>query len=80
MSRENADVKARRLLVEARLRIIDADEEGGIVHAECRGDSGAIYHVGYDGERRWHCSCPSFGPRCSHVRSLQLVTVMEPRS
>ncbi len=77
--RENADVKARRLLVEARLRILEADEDAGIVAAECRGDSGAMYRVGYDGARGWRCSCPTFGPRCSHVRALQLVGVMGPR-
>jgi hypothetical protein len=77
--RENADVKARRLLIEARLRILEADEESAIVVAECRGDSGAIYGLGYDGERRWWCDCPTYGARCSHVRALQLVCVMEPR-
>ncbi len=77
--RENADLKARRLLVEARLRILEAHEDDGAVVAECRGDSGAMYKVGYDGERGWWCSCPTLGPRCSHVRALQLVVVMEPR-
>jgi uncharacterized Zn finger protein len=80
VSRESANLKARRYLAEGRLRVREADEEGGIVHAECRGDSGAIYVVGYDSDRRWSCTCPTFGPRCSHVRALQLITVMEPRS
>jgi uncharacterized Zn finger protein len=77
--RESADMKARRLLMEARLRIREAHEDEGIVMAECRGDSGATYQLGFDGERRWWCDCPTFGPRCSHVRALQLVVVMEPR-
>ena len=76
MSRENADVKARRYLAEGRLRIREAHEDGGIVVAECRGD-GAIYSLGYD-ERGWFCDCPAFG-RCAHLLALGRVVAMEPR-
>jgi hypothetical protein len=78
--REAADVKARRYLVEARVRVRQADEDDGAVMAEVRGDSGRIYAAGHDLERGWWCDCPAIGPRCSHLRALQLVTVMEPRS
>jgi hypothetical protein len=74
----NAEEKARRLLVEGRVRILCAEEDGGFVAAEIRGDSARVYIAGYD-EGRWHCNCPA-RTRCSHVRALQLVFVLEPRA
>ena len=73
--REDAATKARRLLVEGRLRVQRVDEGVGTARASCRGDSGAIYHVGRE-NGRWLCSCPAL-TRCSHVRALQLVVVLE---
>lgn len=76
MPREDAAAKARRLLGEGRLNVRRADS-GGIV-ADCRGDSGAVYRVTFDlrsGE--WGCTCPALS-RCSHVRALQLVAIIDP--
>jgi uncharacterized Zn finger protein len=69
--REDAATKGRRLLTEARLTVEHIDAR--TIMASCRGDSGAIYHVRYNGAA-WACSCPAFG-RCSHLIALQLVTV-----
>jgi hypothetical protein len=77
--RENADLKARRYLVEARVRILEAHEDNRYLTAEVRGDSGRSYVTGYDAGS-WTCSCPAVGPRCSHVRAVQLISVMEPRT
>jgi hypothetical protein len=74
---ENADAKGARYLTEGRLRLREVDEDGGVVMAECRGD-GRMYALGFDGERGWYCSCPAFG-RCSHLKALGRVVVMEPR-
>jgi hypothetical protein len=74
--RENADAKGARYLTEGRLRVLQADADGGSVIAECRGD-GRVYALGYD-ERRWFCSCPALG-RCAHLKALGRVVVMEPR-
>ncbi len=70
--RENAQDKSRRLLVSGRLRVVKVD--GGLIVAECRGDSGAIYHLGHEpGSRKpWRCTCPAVGP-CSHLYSLWAV-------
>jgi hypothetical protein len=76
--RENAATKARRLLVEGRLRVLSVDESAGTARAECRGDSGAVYDVGRLSGSGWFCSCPAFS-RCAHVRALQHVVVLEPR-
>jgi uncharacterized Zn finger protein len=73
---ENADAKGARYLTEGRLRLIQVDEDDGIVMAECRGD-GRMYTLGYD-ERGWHCDCPALG-RCSHLKALGRVVVIEPR-
>jgi uncharacterized Zn finger protein len=76
--RENAAVKARRLLVEGRVRVLAADEDGGHVAAEVRGDSACIYAVTYEAGAGWRCDCPTLGV-CSHIRAVQLVVVVEPR-
>jgi hypothetical protein len=68
--RENAEAKGRRYATEARLLIDHVD--GRTIRARCRGN-GAIYELGYDGER-WYCDCKALG-RCSHLVALQLVTV-----
>ena len=76
--RENADTKARRLLVEARVRVLTANEDNGYLSAEVRGDSGRVYITSYD-DGAWTCTCAARS-RCSHARALMLVSVMEPRT
>ena len=73
--RENAQDKSRRLLVNGRLRVVKVD--GDLIIAECRGDSGAIYHLGHEpGARKpWRCTCPATGP-CSHLYALWAVTAV----
>jgi len=75
MKRENAQDKSRRLLVSGRLRVVKVD--GALIIAECRGDSGAIYHLGHEpGARKpWRCTCPAVGP-CSHLYALWAVTAV----
>ena len=73
LGRENASVKGRRLLTEGRLIVERVD--GDRIVASCRGDSGAVYALGYDPARQeWRCTCPARG-YCSHLVALQLVTV-----
>jgi hypothetical protein len=76
VSRENAQVKARRYLGEGRLRVLEVDEYVGTALAECRG-SGALYVVSRS-EDGWRCDCPARST-CAHIYALQLVTVLEPR-
>jgi uncharacterized Zn finger protein len=77
MPRETVDDKARRLLTEGRLVVLEAgrpSREKRIV-AKCRGDSGDIYKLGWDPEKaEWRCTCPSHGD-CSHLKALRLVCV-----
>jgi hypothetical protein len=75
---ENAAAKARRLLVEGRVRVVQSSEDDGYLMAEVRGDSARIYVVNYD-EDRWCCNCPTLGA-CSHIKALQLITITRPRS
>jgi uncharacterized Zn finger protein len=67
--RENADTKARRLLTEGRVIVLEA--HGRHVEAFVHGDSG-VYVVTHS-NGWWSCDCPHHG-RCSHVRAVQLVT------
>lgn len=71
MSRENAEVKARRYLAEGRLRVLEVDEFAGTALAECRG-SGALYVVSR-GEEGWRCDCPARS-MCPHVLALKRST------
>ena len=72
---EGIDAKGRRYLVEGRLLVERVD--GGLVVASCRGDSGSIYHLGFDPRvREWRCTCPARG-RCSHLVALMLVTAVQ---
>lgn len=75
MTRENADTKARRLLTEGRLIVEKVDTGRGMVYATCRGDSGAVYQLGFDPNAlEWRCSCEA-RTECSHLKALKLVTV-----
>jgi hypothetical protein len=74
---ENAAAKARRLLSEGRLRVVKCGDPSkpGLIVASCRGDSGEIYNLGFDPDRKqWRCQCAAKG-KCSHVQALQLVAV-----
>jgi len=79
MSRENAQAKGRRMLVEGRLRVLRVESD--LIVAECRGDSGEVYRLGFDPlvEKQWgwFCECPAKGT-CSHLVALRLV-VTAPR-
>lgn len=72
---ENADNKAQRALTEKRLRILRVDQDSGLIVATCRGDTGAVYSLGYDpGKREFRCTCQAsatFHRRCYHIRALQ---------
>jgi uncharacterized Zn finger protein len=63
--------KAMRLLTTRQLLVTRVS--GDFIEAECRGDSGSIYNLGFDGER-WWCSCPA-RVDCKHLIALQTVTV-----
>jgi hypothetical protein len=69
--------KHLRLLVEGRLivREVGLPSHPGRIVAECRGDSGSVYMLGYDPRaEEWRCGCDA-RTTCSHIKALQLVTV-----
>lgn len=73
MPTENARDKGKRMLTEGRLNVLQVKPTR--IVAECRGDSGEIYRLGWAREHKgWFCPCPAKGV-CSHLRALQLVTV-----
>jgi uncharacterized Zn finger protein len=74
--RENVQVKAGRLLLTGRLRVLRV--EGNLIVAECRGDSGEVYKLGHEPWARmpWRCTCPA-RTVCSHLHALWAVTAVE---
>jgi hypothetical protein len=76
MTRESADQKARRYLVEGRLTVLELGP--AIVRATCRGD-GQLYRLGW-WRGSWGCGCTAwrtFRRSCCHLAALRLV-VTEP--
>lgn len=76
---ETADEKAHRLLHEGRLivRTVGDPSHPGRIVAECRGDSGMIYLLGYDPKaKEWRCTCKEVRGGCSHLKALKLVVVV----
>jgi len=72
-SRENAQGKARRYLLEARLTVELVD--GVEIRATCRG-SDSTYQLGYTPGRAWWCDCPARSSSCAHLNALKLVTLV----
>jgi uncharacterized Zn finger protein len=74
--RENAAVKARRLLGEGRVDV--RHRQGPELRAFVRGDSGEVHEAGHV-RGSWYCSCAAYG-RCSHMAALMLIaTVVRPK-
>jgi hypothetical protein len=56
---EGATLAGRRLLSEGLLTVRQIGP-GSLIVAECKGDGGATYHLGFDPIcRRFRCTCPS---------------------
>lgn len=70
VTREAADMKARRYLTEGRVLVTGVS--GDTVNAVVRGDA-ALHRVQCDRRWGWRCSCPAVG-RCSHLLAVGLVT------
>jgi hypothetical protein len=67
------ELKARRLLAEGRVRVLEAGY-GRPGRAVVQGDHG-VYAVSF-GAGRVSCGCPSWKP-CSHKRAVSLVVEAE---
>lgn len=74
MPRENAHDKARRYLKEGRLTVHQVDDD--LIVASCRGDTAAVYRCVWE-PVGWSCSCPAVTDRCSHLRALRLVVLVQ---
>lgn len=73
-TRENAETKARRLLVEGRVMIRRLDERGALT--DVRGDSGVLRRVIFDAfAELWSCDCPARSEKCAHVLAVAAVVV-----
>lgn len=70
--RDNKRLKAMRLLVTGRLRVLRVDS--GFISAECRGDSGEVYNLLWR-DQRWSCSCQA-RVDCSHLNALWAVVAV----
>lgn len=70
--RENKRLKAARLLVTGRLRVLRVDRD--FIAAEVRGDSGEIYNLLWR-DQRWTCSCKA-RTDCSHLGALWAVVAV----
>jgi hypothetical protein len=70
--KETKAEKTRRLLTSGRLRVYSVSSDH--LEAECRGDSGELYTLGWrDGH--WRCSCKA-RVDCSHLGALWCVTAV----
>lgn len=69
-SREGAQAKARRYLVEGRVVLLRVAP--GLVVARVRGD-GAVHRCGYE-HGAWWCSCPARTDQCAHLVAVRLTT------
>ena len=67
-SRESAQLKGRRYLIEGRVRLLLV--HGVRIYAEVRGN-GETHHTGFV-KGRWWCNCPARGT-CAHLIAVQLV-------
>lgn len=75
MPREDAKIRAARLLVERRVlitRVLPAS-----VLAYVRGDSGELRTVTWDSRRGFRCDCPAIG-MCAHGHAVASVVVVQP--
>ena len=69
---ETVKAKARRLLTDQRVRVVQATP-GGQVLAWVRGDTDQRRSVRYDTEtQRFVCSCPA-RVRCAHVEAISMI-------
>lgn len=69
IGRNDKRMKAMRLLVTGRLRILRVDSN--FISAQCKGDSGAMYELLWK-DGLWTCSCPA-RTDCSHLNALWAV-------
>ena len=74
MTRESADVKARRYLTEGRITVIRVS--GDDVRAVARGD-GQLYRCGHVPGKGggWFCCCPARSDQCCHLVALRMIVV-----
>lgn len=77
MPAETKAQKAIRLLTERRLTVDSVHDR--LIVATCRGDSGAVYRLGYRPDKDvWACQCEAsakFKRVCAHLLALQHVVV-----
>lgn len=67
---ETLDDKARRLIVQGRVRVVDLKPRRRVVTVQ--GDTGTHRVVWI--RNQWHCSCPARG-ECSHARAAELASI-----
>lgn len=72
-SRESISTKARRYLIEGRIRVRYVGPLG--IQAHVTGTE-AVHVVTYRLEEGWGCSCPARS-RCAHLEAVQLVVAMQ---
>ena len=70
--RENVTTKAHRLLSTDAVQVRWATDQ--IINASVRGDSG-IHDVRWSHLQGWTCSCPGYGPKCSHIQATRSITM-----
>lgn len=71
--RENAQIKARRYLVEGRVTVLVVDTDH--VRAMTRGD-GELHRQRWTRPAGWTCTCTARG-RCSHLLAVGLVVAVD---
>ena len=70
--KETKAQKSHRLLISGRLRVFRVTAD--LIAAECKGDSGELYTLGWK-DGRWGCSCAA-RTDCSHLNALWAVVAI----
>lgn len=73
MTRESADTKAKRYLLEG--RVIVTAVGPGYLEAVCRGE-GHLWHQNYR-SGIWSCDCPVRSDGCSHLHAVRRVVAVD---
>ena len=71
------EAKAGRLLGDGAVQVMVALEDR--IVARVRSDAHGIVDVSWSRLDGWHCTCPAYGTRCSHVEAVRRVTNRSPR-
>jgi hypothetical protein len=70
---ETVDAKARRLIADGRVTVVEVKPRRRLVTVQ--GDTGTHRVLWLHTQNGWRCSCPSRAEECSHTRAAHLAVL-----